>query len=279
VEALIATTVDDLGLDDAVRGVWDILIPRLALALRGGDDEPLLTAAEHGARGVALAREASVAAVIEGYVAGCEALLAALRADAGAKASRAAELLAQLRPRILSRLAAGYAAGLEDTILELKRQAAAASPVDDATGALKPSEISARLALEVLRCQRMDLSLGVVEMAVEVEGEAGLGGAARLAARREVSDCVRENLRRYDSIGLTGDGGFLLVLPDVSRRGLAAAAERLRREIAECAGEGPHLVLALAHYEYVDVAARDVMVTLDRGMERARSRGESLAWA
>ena len=47
----------------------------------------------------------------------------------------------------------------------------------------------------------------------------------------QIGDCLRENLRRYDSVGLTDDGAFVLVLPDISRRGLAGAAERLRREI------------------------------------------------
>ena len=157
---------------------------------------------------------------------------------------------------MLRALAAGYAAGLEDIIEQLNRSVAATSPIDDATGAMKPAATAERLTLEVLRCQRMDLSLGVVEMGVELEGEDGPRGPERVAAaQREVSECLRDSLRRYDSIGLTPRGGFLLVLPDVTRRGLAAAAERLRREIAECAGDGPQLVLALAHYDYVDVAA------------------------
>ena len=80
---------------------------------------------------------------------------------------------------MLRALAAGYAAGLEDIIEQLNRSVAATSPIDDATGAMKPAATAERLTLEVLRCQRMDLSLGVVEMGVELEGEAGL--AARNA--------------------------------------------------------------------------------------------------
>jgi len=273
VEALIATTVDGLDLHDAARGVWETLTPQLASVLSGGDDQALLAAAERAARGVALGRQAEVAELLEGYVAGCDAL-------AGRLKRQEAATLARLRPAVLSRLAAGYAAGLEDTIAELQRRAAAASPFDDITGAMKPGEIAERLALEVLRCQRMDLSLGVVEMGVDVGNGGEAARRARLvAAQREVSDCLRENLRRYDSIGLTRDGGFLLVLPDVTRRGLAAAADRLRHEIAECAGEGPRLVLSLAHYDYVDVSAPDVLVTWERGMERARSHGDPLTWA
>ena len=134
----------------------------------------------------------------------------------------------------------GYSAGLEETIGRLRRDAEDASPVDLSTGALKPSEIIEQLSLEVNRCQRMELSLGLLELALEERGR-----RRALASRRartagafctRSGECLRENLRRYDSIGLTPDGGFLLVLPDISRRGLAGAAERLRRELAASAG-------------------------------------------
>ncbi len=278
-EGLIARTIDRLDLDDAARGVWDILAPRLRPVLEGDDEGPLLVAAERAARGVALTREASVASLLEGYMTGCDALGEALRSSEDQGAERRAGRLAQIRPDVLRYLAAGYASGLEDIIDGLEREAQAASPVDDFTGAMKPSEIVERLALEMVRCQRMDLSLGVVEMAVDVgQGETRARDVAS-KAQRDVGECLRDNLRRYDSVGLSGRGGFLLVFPDVSRRGLAAAAERLRQEIAERAGERPRLVVALAHYDDVDVGAGDVMVKLERGLEQARRQGESIAWA
>jgi GGDEF domain-containing protein len=201
-------------------------------------------------------------------------------AHADADVRRAANRLAQLQPTVMRYLAIGYAAGLEDTIARLKREAAAASPVDDSTGAMKAEEIADRLALEVLRCQRMDLSLGVAAMAVEVAGNELAARRERITeAQREVGQCLRESMRRYDSIGLTSGGGFLLVLPAVSRRGLAAAAERLRREIGQCTDRELLLVQALAHYDYVDVGAPDMLATLQRTMEEARAQGKTVAWA
>ena len=146
---------------------------------------------------------------------------------------------------------------------------------------MKPQEIADRLALEVLRCQRMDLSLGVAEMSVEVAGdEAGVCRRDDLSeAQREVGECLRESLRRYDSIGLTRGGCFLLVLPHVTRRGLAAAGERLRHEIVGCTGEELRMVLALAHYDYVDVGAPDMLTTLQRSMDEARDQGKTVTWA
>ena len=280
-DALIVRTLDGLELSDAARGVWDVLAARLTPTLQGADVAPLLAAAEQAARGVGLSREASIGDLLEGYTLGCEALGQAMDAHADESVRHAANRLAQLQPRLLRCLAAGYAAGLEDTIARLKRQAAAASPVDDCTGAMKPQQIADRLALEVLRCQRMDLSLGVAEMGVEVAGDEG--GVCRrddlTETQREVGECLRESLRRYDSIGLTRGGCFLLVLPHVTRRGLAAAGERLRREIAGCSGEELRLVLALAHYDYVDVGAPDMLAALQRSMDEARDQGKTVTWA
>ena len=74
----------------------------------------------------------------------------------------------------------------------------------------------------------------------------------------QIGACLRENLRRYDSVGLTDDGAFVLVLPDISRRGLAGAAERLRRELGLLRRSprlAPELTFALAHYDFVDASA------------------------
>ena len=280
-DALIARTLDGLELSDSTRGVWDVLAARLMPTLKGADVAPLLAAAEQAARGVGLSREASMSDLLEGYTRGCEALGQAMDAHKDERVRHAANRLAQLQPTLLRSLASGYAAGLEDTIANLKRQAAAASPVDGCTGAMKPQQIADRLALEVLRCQRMDLSLGVAEMSVEVGGdEAGVCRREDLTeTQREVGECLRESLRRYDSIGLTRGGRFLLVLPHVTRRGLASAGERLRREVTGCAREELQLVLALAHYDYVDVGAPDMLATLQRSMDEARDQGKTVTWA
>jgi len=100
-------------------------------------------------------------------------------------------------------------------------------------------------------------------------------------ALHDIGACLRENLRRYDSVGLTSGGALMLVLPDISRGGLAGAAERLRRELDACAGQSPapELVFALAHYDFVDVNAAEMMAGLQRSMHQARSSHQPLAWA
>ena len=149
---------------------------------------------------------------------------------------------------------------------------------------MKPDKIIGQLSLEVNRCQRMELSLGLLELALEEAGRDEASSGAREGYRgvlHEVGECLRENLRRYDSIGLTSDGGFLLVLPDISRRGLAGAAERLRRELRASGGisASPSFLFALAHYDYVDVNAGEMLEALDHGMQRARAVHEPLNWS
>jgi hypothetical protein len=74
----------------------------------------------------------------------------------------------------------------------------------------------------------------------------------------------------------------VLVLPDISRRGLAGAAERLRRELgSSCGGHGElqELTFALAHYDFVDVNAQEMLTLLGRSMHHAREAHQPLAWA
>ena len=82
-------------------------------------------------------------------------------------------------------------------------------------------------------------------------------------------------------MGLTEDGAFVLVLPDISRHGLAGAAERIRRQVDTCAGHGvtPELTFALAHYDYVDASAGEMLSALGRGLQAARRGHKPLAWA
>ena len=157
----------------------------------------------------------------------------------------------------LTRIASGYSSGLEETIERLQRMAEESSPLDVDTGAIKPGEFGGRLSLEVNRCQRMELSLGLLELHPRLRrGASPRRGPARAACTRWASACARTCAATTASAS-PSDGGFLLVLPDISRRGLAGAAERLRRELDACAGSRrpPGLVFALAHYDFVDVNA------------------------
>jgi hypothetical protein len=284
VDELIFTVYRDLELDEGCRSLWEPAIPHLAGLVAGADEAPLLAAIEDVARSAGLSQSVCVAVLLDEFVRGSQALCDGLRAIDSAKADETCRRLLGLENVALTRIATGYAAGLAETIDRLRRDAEDASPLDLATGAMKPAEIIGQLSLEVVRCQRMELSLGLLELALDepARDEVSLSVPEEYpGALLHAGECLRENLRVYDSIGLTSDGGFLLVLPDISRRGLAGAAERLRRELAASAGSSSasRYVFALAHYDYVDVNAAEMLEALDKSMRQARVVHEPLAWS
>ena len=275
------TVLAQLELGDVSRSLWEPVLPYLRTAL-GGDDEPLLTAMEDVARGAGLCQSIPVATLLDAFSDGSEQLRLRMMAGGDPGAEIAGKHLLELEHVALTRIASGYSAGLEETIDRLRRAAADSSPLDLDTGAMKPAELADRLALEVERCQRMDLSLGLVELAFSEADQrhATAACAKRRAMLSDIGACLRENLRRYDSIGLSGEGAFVLVLPDISRRGLTGAAERLRRGLRECAGQQtpPESWLALAHYDFVDVGAAEMLASLRRSLQEARVAHEPLVW-
>ena len=125
----------------------------------------------------------------------------------------------------------------------------------------------------------MDLALGVAALTVEEEGgeEACIRGQA-VGHLRVVAGTLREHLRRYDAVGRTVEGDFLLVLPDVSRRGLVAVAERLRQELAEECDAAFRCSFALAHYDYVDLPAPEIVASVVRRASTAMAAGEAVGW-
>jgi len=281
-DASIDRVFEELELDDLLRALWEPTFPHLARAL-DGDEAAYLEAVEQVARGAGLCQSVAMADLLGALTGGRRALHEGLLADAAPGAEQACRRLLVLEPMALTRIAAGYSAGLEETIVRLQREAAEASATDARTGAMRHAEICDRLSLEVERCQRMGLSLGLLEL--ELEG-AGSGeppgpGCGPRAALPAISECLRDNLRRYDSIGLAPEGGFLLVLPDISHRGLSGAAERLRRELTDCVGEraAPQTFFALAHYDLVDVNATDMLSALDLGMRQAHAERAALIWS
>lgn len=274
----IDITAADLALGDEGEDLWDELLPHLPPAL-SGSETTFLVALEAAGRGAGLTRRVPVAELLDAYTLGGERIRERLVQGGGPDAGTLSQRLLALEHVALTRLAAGYAEGLQDTIDHLRRLADESSPVDADSGAMKPVELGARLSLEVERCQRMDLPLGLVELAVdgELERHPPVHGGAVL---HEVGTCLRESLRRYDSVGLTQDGAFVLVLPDISRRGLAGAAERIRRQVDSCAGHTrPEMTFALAHYDYVDASATEMLATLGRSLREARESKQPLAWA
>lgn len=277
---LIAEVFEALQLDDLERGLWEPALPYLEEALGGGDPARLLDALETAARGVGVSQSGTVVDLLDALTLGTAALRSELLGSGRPGAEESTRRLSGLERLALTRVASGFAEGLEETIARLQREAGQASTFDLATGAIKADAVIDHLSLEVDRCQRMDLPLGLAQVTVETR-EPDVVWRARgedAAVLHEVGECLRENLRRYDSVGRTEDGGFLLVLPDVSRRGLAGAADRLRRELAECAGS-PQVLVALAHYDYVDASPTEMLESLSRGIGQARSGGEQLSWS
>jgi hypothetical protein len=284
VDELVLSVYRELDLGEAGRDLWEPAISHLSRFLSDGDDARFLAAVEDVARSAGLSQSVPMGVLLTEFARGSQALCGGLRDQGTAEAKAACRLLPRLENVALTRIAIGYSAGLEETIARLRRDAEDASPLDLSTGAMKPGEIVEQLSLEVNRCQRMELSLGLLELALEDEAP---GAAATLMREgyggvwHAVGECVRDNLRRYDSMGLTSDGGLLLVLPDISRRGLAGAAERLRRELAASAGSPapPRFLFALAHYDYVDANAGEMIEALDHSMRRARVVHEPLSWS
>jgi GGDEF domain-containing protein len=274
-------TTADLSLSDEGEDLWSEVLPLLSSALSGSDAR-FLDGLEAAARGAGLTQKAPVADLLEAYTTGSTQIRGLVLRAGGAGAEARARRLLALEHSALRRLAAGYADGMQETIERLRRLADESSPVDVDSGAMKPAELGERLSLEVERCQRMDLPLGLVELAVD-DGEGGERRAAHGgAAMHQVGTCLRESLRRYDSVGLTQDGAFVLVLPDISRRGLAGAAERIRRQVDACAGHGgtaPGVTFALAHYDFVDASATEMLTALGRSLREAREGDHPLAWA
>ncbi len=274
----IDITAADLVLGDEGEDLWDELLPHLSSVL-SGSEAPFLGALEAAGRGAGLTQRVLVAELLDAYTLGGERIRERLLKGGGRDAEKLARSLLGLEHVALTRLAGGYAEGLQDTIDRLSRLADESSPVDADSGAMKPVELGERLSLEVERCQRMDLPLGLVELAVdgELERHSPAHGGVML---HEVGTCLRESLRRYDSVGLTQDGAFVLVLPDISRRGLAGAAERIRRQVDSCTGhDKPEMTFALAHYDYVDASANEMLTTLGRSLQEARESNQPLAWA
>ena len=283
-DELIFAVYGDLELGEVSRSLWEPAIPHFARFVGGGDEGPVLAAVEDVARSAGLSQSVPVAVLLDEFAHGSKALRDGLHALDSAEARQARRLLLGLESVALTRISTGYSSGLEETIGRLRRDAEDASPLDLSTGAMKPGEVIEQLALEVNRCQRMELSLGLLELTLEEERRDETAFCAREGYRgvlHEAGACLHENLRRYDSIGLTSDGGFLLVLPDISRRGLAGAAERLRRELAAAAGSSapPRFLFALAHYDYVDVSAGEMLEALDHSMRQARVVHEPLTWS
>jgi GGDEF domain-containing protein len=263
-------TLEALVRDERLAACWSPLAPALRRAMSGGDEEEFADAVHE--LGCATARRGTPH-IVELLVRLDEGFECFRRANEGDQ--QAAARLQRLAGVAQRSAGLGYAAGLEERVSELERQVAEASCTDPTTGVLRPRDIREQLALEISRCQRMDLPLGVV-VVLPTEVTPPDGHATRPpAAGRALTDHVR----RYDGVGLLESGALLIVLPDVSRTGLAAAAERLQRTLAEDPRKAASPCrMALTHLDVVDVSADDLLQQVMDAVALARGGGSHLSW-
>lgn len=271
---LASSAFDTLSLDDTARRALHPVRSQLVSAVAHGETEAALEALESEARIIALDHTITLGTLVPAVRAGLEAWHVAIAATGAVEAEETCRRLAVLERDAVAAVGIGYAAGLEEKVESLTVETERLSCRDSVSGAMKPTETVEQLSLEVNRCQRMDLSLGLVELAVR--------GPDKVVVRvcetgpdilGRVGTTLRDNLRRYDSIGCTEDGEFLIILPDISRRGLLGSVERLRRELEGAVGDdgGRSFLFSMAHFDYVDVGTREMLAVLDQGMEEARA--------
>ncbi len=266
-------------LSAAARDVWGACASEMGRAVLHGDAEPLFQNLEETARNEALVGGRDVEELLAGVEEGFAALRDALAASEGPDAEATLERLTALEREAAARFSTGYAAGLAETIARLQHRADECAPHDPVAGVLRVTDTLDRLAVEVERCRRTALSLGVLGVGVPPASPTGAGsGGAEAAAVHGVAETLVDNVRRYDGVGRTAEGDFLVVLPDVSRRSLVAIGERLRREVAGELEDTAKCVVALAHYDCVDVGAAEVMAAVERQVAGARATGETLSW-
>lgn len=264
--------VRSLAQDPDVGHIWRPIAETLEAALTGGEQAGLARAAHDVGRALALTREARLPDLLDDLARGMDQLQAAA-GEAG--------LFVECRTVVERSLAEGFAEGLEETVTELRHQTDDLSPADPFSGVLRPRQTNEQLGLELQRCERMDLPIGVAAIQAKVGTTWQPTKAAEPSAGRDVVGRVlRENLRRYDGLGSLEDGRHVLFLPGASRDGLLTAVERLHRLLDEDprTAAGPSAGFVLLHLDCADLPVADVLTALREGGRDVRA-SDYLAWA
>jgi diguanylate cyclase (GGDEF)-like protein len=278
----LAAAIEAVTLEPPADQVWGPLVADLADVVAGADSAPFLAALEAQAHLLAHRHTFGMEAVFEGLGAGFASFTEALGKASQGEAAEAASRLARLESEALMRAGIGYARGLEEAVEQLSGQVDYLSPEDPLTGVMKEGEIVRRLGLEVDRCRRTEISLGLTLVGVDcldaVRRQGGPGEPNEFLCR--VAHLMGDSLRKYDAIGRRGDEAFLVVLPHVSRRGLQAVMERFRNDLAdECpAVLHAHFSFALAHLDYFDLGAGEMLTQLEGGLAQARASDDPIVW-
>jgi hypothetical protein len=247
--------LDELAGDPSAGRLWRPIAEALGAALDGGEDGALARAALATARSIALSGRAGLPLLLDQLLLGLDRLRVCGAGEG--------ETFVACQTVLLRSVAEGYAEGLEETVGELRRRAEELLTVDPSSGVLRQRQTGEHLALELLRCQRMDLPLGVAALQPAEDGS--VSGRRRTSRRRDVvGKLLRDNVRRYDGVGMLEDGGHVLFLPGVSRDGLLSAAERLHRQIAEDPRTAAYArsTFALLHLDCADLSSAEILAAV-----------------
>jgi len=269
-QAALHETLQSLLRDERLAPTWAPLVAPLR-RIMDGNEEDFSDAVHEIGRAAALRGEPHISDLLSVLEAGFARLTEPPHAE-----SETAGRLADLSVMSVRCVALGYAAGLEEKLAVLREVIAEGSPLDPETGVLRPRDFREHLSTEINRCQRMQLPMGV---AVVFSRGTDAGEAAETPALA-VGRVLRESLRRYDELGRLETGEYVAVLPDVSRTGLGAAAERLHSQLAE----DPRTVaaprcMALTHLDCVDVTVGDLIEQVGEALQHARSGDDYICWA
>jgi len=279
-QSVLMAAAQAVSLDTPYDSVFVPLVDDLVDALAADDPTGFLIAVEGRARLLAAERSVHMSDVFTGLQLGLGAFRGALAAGSSDEVV-AGQRLGTLEGEALLRAGVGFSEGLEEAVDQLGRTVAALAATDPGTGLINSAEVGRRLAVELERCRRTEVGLGAFLAAIVADD----GG--RRSVRAELDEFVRcsarliaAGLRRYDVVGRLGDLEFVAVLPHVSRHGVQAVLERLRRGLAGQCSSQDHISFRFAatHLDVVDVSASDLMELLGAGLGEARRGGETVVW-
>jgi diguanylate cyclase (GGDEF)-like protein len=168
---------------------------------------------------------------------------------------------------------------LNDVQSHLKRQAS----TDELTGLKNRRTIMKRLAEEHERAARLGEPLCIMIADIDHFKRINDGYGHPFGDRvlKNVANCIRENLRRYDTIGRIGGEEFLLISPGVSLVEAVGLAERIRGQaMSQTVSDGEHTVavtisIGVASLMEGDGTVEALLKRADRALYQAKEQGRN----
>ena len=223
-------TTADLSLDEEARDLWEPALPHLAQALAGSEARSSTrssppVAAPASSRGCPCRRSSTPTAWER-------AVRERLLRSGGARREGTP-------PAVCSRWSTSRSpASRPGTPAASGDHRPAASPgggvvaLDVDSGAIKAGQLGERLSLEVERCQRMDLPLGLLELAVErATGESGGGRTALTSRLHQIGALPAREPAAVRQRGAHERRRLRAGAPRHQPAGARGGAERIRREV------------------------------------------------